>query len=65
MDLAGAGAGVLVVSEDLDELLEIADRIAVLSGGKLSPPMPVAEATVEGIGLLMGGAERVAHAPAA
>jgi simple sugar transport system ATP-binding protein len=65
MDLAASGAGVLVVSEDLDELLEIADRIAVLSGGRLSPPMPVADATVEGIGLLMGGAERGAHATAA
>ncbi|MFZ4405771.1 MAG: ABC transporter ATP-binding protein [Paracraurococcus sp.] len=65
MNLAAAGAGVLVVSEDLDELLEIADRIAVLSGGRLSPPMPVADATIEGIGLLMGGAEQVAHATAA
>jgi simple sugar transport system ATP-binding protein len=62
LDLAAGGAGVLVVSEDLDELLEIADRIAVLSGGRLSPPMPVGETSVEGIGLLMGGA---AHAPAA
>ena len=62
LDLAAAGCGVLVVSEDLDELLEIADRIAVLSGGRLSPPMPVGETSVEGIGLLMGGA---AHAPAA
>ncbi len=62
LDLAAAGAGVLVVSEDLDELLEIADRIAVLSGGRLSAPMPVGETSVEGIGLLMGGA---AHAPAA
>jgi simple sugar transport system ATP-binding protein len=65
IDLAAAGAGVLVVSEDLDELLEIADRIAVLSGGRLSPPVPVAETSVEGIGLLMGGAEQVVHAPAA
>jgi len=61
MDLAAGGAGVLVVSEDLDELLEIADRIAVLSGGVLSPPMPVGEASIEGIGLLMGGAH-AAHA---
>ncbi|WP_240756768.1 ABC transporter ATP-binding protein [Roseicella aquatilis] len=65
LDLAAAGAGVLVVSEDLDELLEIADRIAVLSGGRLSPPVPVSQTSVEAIGLLMGGAEGVAHAVAA
>ncbi|MFC7475491.1 ABC transporter ATP-binding protein [Dankookia sp. GCM10030260] len=65
MTLAASGAGVLVVSEDLDELLEIADRIAVLGGGRISPPMPVAEATIEGIGLLMGGADRAGHATAA
>jgi simple sugar transport system ATP-binding protein len=66
MDLAARGAGVLVVSEDLDELLEIADRIAVLSGGRLSPPVPVGETSVEGIGLLMGGGvERMADAVAA
>ena len=62
LDLAASGCGILVVSEDLDELLEIADRIAVLHGGRLSAPMPVAETSVEGIGLLMGGAS---HAPAA
>ena len=56
IDLAGAGAAVLVVSEDLSELFEIADRIAVLHGGHLSAPLPIAQATVEQIGLLMGGA---------
>ncbi|RAI61041.1 ABC transporter ATP-binding protein [Roseicella frigidaeris] len=55
LDLAAAGAGVLVVSEDLDELLAIADRIAVLAGGRLSPPRPVGETSIEAIGLLMGG----------
>jgi simple sugar transport system ATP-binding protein len=62
LDLAAGGAGVLVVSEDLDELLEIADRIAVLSGGHLFPPQPVAETSIEGIGLLMGGARAAAPA---
>ncbi len=56
LGLAATGAAVLVVSEDLDELMEIADRVAVLHAGRLSAPMPVAEATIEGIGLLMGGA---------
>ncbi len=56
IDLAGRGAAVLVVSQDLDELAEIADRIAVMFHGKLSPPLTAAEATREKLGLLMGGA---------
>jgi simple sugar transport system ATP-binding protein len=55
MDLAAAGSGVLVVSEDLAELFEISDFIAVLSGGRLSVPRRTGETTVEEVGLLMGG----------
>jgi simple sugar transport system ATP-binding protein len=55
IDLAESGAGVLVVSEDLAELFEICDRIAVLSDGRLSAPLPVAGTSVEAVGLLMGG----------
>ncbi len=55
MDLAAAGSGVLVVSEDLAELFEISDYIAVLSGGRLSSPKRTRETTVEEVGLLMGG----------
>ena len=55
MDLAAAGAAVLVMSEDLAELFEISDFIAVLSGGRLSPPRRTRETTVEEVGLLMGG----------
>ena len=65
MDLAAAGSGVLVVSEDLAELFEISDYIAVLSGGRLSAPKRTHETTVEEVGLLMGGrmaAEVAAHA---
>jgi simple sugar transport system ATP-binding protein len=54
--LAEGGAGVLVISQDLDELMEIADTFAVLAGGRLSPPRPVAEADAESIGRMMGGA---------
>ncbi len=57
MDLARGGASVLVISQDLDELLEIADRIAVLFHGRLSEAQPVRSLTRERIGLLMGGAE--------
>jgi simple sugar transport system ATP-binding protein len=54
-DLAAGGAAVLVVSQDLDELFLISDRIAVLCAGRLSPARPRAELTVEQVGLLMGG----------
>jgi simple sugar transport system ATP-binding protein len=55
LDLADSGAAVLVTSQDLDELIEIADRIAVMFHGRLSTPLPRAEATRERLGLLMGG----------
>jgi simple sugar transport system ATP-binding protein len=55
--LARAGSAVLVISQDLDELFEISDAIAVMHNGQLSKPLPIAEATFEKIGLLMGGAE--------
>jgi simple sugar transport system ATP-binding protein len=55
LDLAAAGAAVLVTSQDLDELAEISDRIAVMFHGHLSESLPVAEATREKLGLLMGG----------
>ncbi|HEY2185090.1 MAG TPA: ABC transporter ATP-binding protein, partial [Xanthobacteraceae bacterium] len=42
-------------SQDLDELIEIADRIAVMFHGRLSVPLMTAEATREKLGLLMGG----------
>ncbi len=50
------GAGVLLVSEDLDELLSLSDRIGVMVGGELRGPFPVSEVTRESLGLLMGGA---------
>ena len=56
LDQARGGAAVLVISQDLDELLEIADRIAVIFHGRLSAALPVAGLTREAIGLLMGGA---------
>jgi simple sugar transport system ATP-binding protein len=53
--LAQAGAAVVIISQDLDEIFLLADRIAVIAAGKLSEPIPVREATLEKIGLLMGG----------
>jgi simple sugar transport system ATP-binding protein len=55
LDLASHGVAVLVVSQDLDELLALTDRLAVINGGRLSRPLVTAEASIEEIGLLMGG----------
>jgi simple sugar transport system ATP-binding protein len=55
IDLRNAGAAVLVLSEELDELFEICDRIAVIANGRLSPAKPVAETNVEEIGVWMSG----------
>jgi ABC-type uncharacterized transport system ATPase subunit len=55
LDLSGRGTAVLVISQDLDELAEIADRIAVMFHGHLSEPLDAASATREKLGLLMGG----------
>lgn len=46
----------MAISQDLDELLEIADSFAALNEGRLSKPRPAAGLTVEEIGLMMGGA---------
>jgi simple sugar transport system ATP-binding protein len=55
VSLARNGAAVLVISQDLDELFEISDQIAVISDGRLSPAYPAETLTAEKIGLMMGG----------
>jgi simple sugar transport system ATP-binding protein len=55
IDLAASGAAVLAISQDLDELLEIADRIAVMVQGRLSEPRAISDTDREQLGLLMGG----------
>jgi simple sugar transport system ATP-binding protein len=50
-----AGGSVLLISEDLDELLSLADRVAVMYRGKLSAPMTRAAVTIERLGLMMAG----------
>ena len=49
------GAGVLLISEDLDELLALSDRVCVMYQGKLSPPIPRAKVTIQPLGLMMAG----------
>jgi len=53
--LRDAGCAVLVVSEELEELFDLSDRLYVLARGRLSPSMPRALATMEGIGQWLGG----------
>jgi simple sugar transport system ATP-binding protein len=55
IDLRNEGAAILVVSEELDELFEICDRIAVIAEGRLSPAVPTRETSVEEIGRWMSG----------
>jgi simple sugar transport system ATP-binding protein len=56
---------VLLVSEDLDEILALADRVAVLHRGRLGPARPVADWTLATLGLAMTGSDadaaRAAH----
>ncbi|MEO1678983.1 MAG: ABC transporter ATP-binding protein [Pseudomonadota bacterium] len=56
MDLAQNGAGVIVITQDLDEIIAVADRFAALNAGRLSEPVPVEGLTMERIGLMLGGA---------
>jgi simple sugar transport system ATP-binding protein len=53
--LRDAGCAVLVVSEELDELFEISDRLHVIAKGRLSPSLNRADATIEQIGEWMSG----------
>ena len=46
----------IVISQDLDELMEISDHFAALNEGRLSMPRPSAGLSVEEIGLMLGGA---------
>jgi simple sugar transport system ATP-binding protein len=56
-DAAATGVGVLLISEDLDEILAIADRVAVMYEGSVVGEREVGTATVEELGLLMAGGE--------
>jgi simple sugar transport system ATP-binding protein len=59
VDLAGEGSAILVISQDLDELFEITDRLTVIHDGRLGPLRPVSEWSREAIGLeMMGVASR-------
>ncbi len=52
---AARGAAVMVISQDLDELMDISNRIGAICGGRVSKFYPTAEMTLEKVGLLMAG----------
>src|SRR3954464_10817087 len=58
IDLAARGAAVLVMSQDLDELYEISDRLVVMCGGRLSAPRQTRRADRGEVGMLMAGVGR-------
>lgn len=57
--LAGDGTAVVVISQDLDELMRISDRICAICAGELSQAYPTGTVSIEQIGLMMAGAHSV------
>jgi general nucleoside transport system ATP-binding protein len=55
LDAAAAGSAVIIISEDLDEVFALADRIAVMHQGRLTVARPTAQWTRQAIGLAMAG----------
>lgn len=56
-ELANRGTAVMVISQDLDELMEMSDRIGAICAGRVSPLFPIDQMNNEKIGLLMAGVE--------
>jgi simple sugar transport system ATP-binding protein len=57
------GCGVLLISSELDEILSLSDRVAVMYRGEIIATLPVEEATREGLGLLMAGIREASPIP--
>jgi general nucleoside transport system ATP-binding protein len=53
--VAASGVGVLLVSTELEEVMALAARIAVISSGRIVGVLPIAEATADRLGMLVGG----------
>jgi simple sugar transport system ATP-binding protein len=65
LEARSSGAGVLLFTEDLDELLALSDRVTVMYQGRLSPAVPSESVTLRSLGLMMAGTsfdEAQAHA---
>jgi ABC-type uncharacterized transport system ATPase subunit len=61
LDEREKGTAILLISADLDEVLALSDRVAVMYEGRFMATLPAAEATADGVGLLMAGI----HSPTA
>ena len=55
LEAKNGGAGILLITEDLDEVLALADRIMAIHDGKLSLTIPAEDADARGLGLMMAG----------
>jgi simple sugar transport system ATP-binding protein len=53
--VAASGVGVLLISTELEEVMALASRIAVISSGHINGVLPITEATAERLGMLVGG----------
>ena len=62
IDLALRGTGIIIISQDLDEIFAVSDMIAVIHDGTLSEPVGVTETNRDAIGLLMTGGKGAKHA---
>jgi simple sugar transport system ATP-binding protein len=60
LQLIAKNSGVLVISEDLEELFLLSDRIAVMFEGRILANWPIADASVQRVGLLMAGVKEAA-----
>ena len=63
VELRDAAVAVVLISEELDELLNLSDRIAVIYEGRIMGTFNTEDADMETIGLLMGGQRQATHAP--
>jgi len=64
LDLRAKGAAILLISEELDEILALSDRVDVMYEGRVVGSFTAAEADIGRIGLLMTGGSEADHAPA-
>ncbi len=55
VELRDAGVGVILISEELEELLNLSDRIAVMFHGEIMGIVATESTDIEAIGMLMGG----------
>ena len=62
LDACARGAAVVLISDDLDEIFALADRVAVMHAGRLSAARPVGDWDLASIGMAMAGTAEDAHA---